>query len=366
MKQKHIVIDARESGTSTGRYIDKLIEHMHHIENAHAISVLTKDSRIEFMKRIAPGFEIVPTKYKEFTFGEQLGFMKQIKALQPDLVHFGMVQQPVLYGGKVVTTMHDLTTIRFRNPAKNPVIFTIKQFVYKWVNKRVAKKSVRIITATEFVKQDIVDYTHIDPNKISITPEAADKITDQSEAIGELTGKQFIMYVGRPLPHKNLERLIDAFGLLQATHPDLQLALIGKKDVLYEQHEQKTNRRGIKNVRFLGFVSEGQLRWLYEHTAAYVFPSLSEGFGLPPLEAMIHGAPVVSSKATCLPEVCGDAAEYFDPSDTKGMAAAIDKVISNEKVRSELIIRGKTQAAKYSWDTTALLTFDIYNEVLHS
>jgi glycosyltransferase involved in cell wall biosynthesis len=172
------------------------------------------------------------------------------------------------------------------------------------------------------------------------------------------------MYVGRPQPHKNLGRLIEAYAQLKQSNPDLKLVLAGKKDALYRQHERAVKRQGITGVVFTGFVSEGQLRWLYEHTAAYVFPSLSEGFGLPPLEAMMHGAPVVSSNATCLPEVNGDAAVYFDPLDVANMAGQIAKVLGSEKLRHDLIAKGRKQAAQYSWRRMAEQTLDVYERVL--
>jgi glycosyltransferase involved in cell wall biosynthesis len=113
-------------------------------------------------------------------------------------------------------------------------------------------------------------------------------------------------------------------------------------------------------------VSEGQLRWLYENCAAYVFPSLSEGFGLPGLEAMVHGAPVVSSNATCLPEVYGEAAHYFDPLDVDDIASKIGETLDNEALRSNLIKKGKEQAAKYSWRRTAEQTLEVYEKALNA
>ena len=107
---KKIVIDARESGTSTGRYVDKLIEYLHKLKPRFEIIILTKPHRLDFFHGIAPDFQAIEANHKEFTFGEQVAFKKQLDALQADLVHFGMVQQPVRYSGKVVTTMHDLTT----------------------------------------------------------------------------------------------------------------------------------------------------------------------------------------------------------------------------------------------------------------
>lgn len=362
----HILIDARESGTSTGRYIDKLIENLHALKPAHRITILAKRNRLAYLKNMAPDFQVVASDVKEFTFAEQLKLKKQIEQLRPDLVHFGMVQQPVLYRGKTVTTMHDLTTVRFRNPAKNALVFCAKQQVYKWVNKRAARKSAAIITPSEFVRQDVAEFCHVAPSKITVTLEAADAISQPAERVTELEDKQFIMYTGRPTPHKNLARLIDAFVLLQRDRPALHLVLAGKIDANYRAHAARVQAAGIPNVVFTDFVSDGQLRWLYENCAAYVFPSLSEGFGLPGLEAMVHGAPVVSSNATCLPEVYGDAAHYFDPLDVSGIAAKIGDVLSNEALRSNLIQKGRAQAATYSWRRMAQQTLDVYETALEN
>ncbi len=361
-----IVIDARESGTTTGRYIDKLIEHLAKLPSEHKFTVLTKEHRIGYLKKMAPKFNIVECPFAEFSFHEQIDLLKQIRDLEPDLVHFGMVQQPVLYKGKVVTTMHDLTTTRFRNPDKNWLVFAIKQKIYKWVNKRVARKSDSIITPTEFVKDDVARYARINSRKITVTYEAADPIKEKAEPYKDLEGQQFIMYLGRPMPHKNLDRLVDAFALLRQQHPDLKLALVGKSDPNYKALQKRTEHKSVKNVIFTDFVSDGQLRWLYEHTSAYIFPSLSEGFGLPGLEAMVAGAPVVSSNATCLPEVYKDGAEYFDPYSIEDMASAIHKVISDDKLSKQLIRQGKVVASKYSWDRTAQETLDVYNQVLEN
>lgn len=361
---KKIIIDARESGTTTGRYIDKLIEYLHQIKPGYKIVVLTKKHRLEFMHKLAPRFTVIECPYKEFSFAEQLGFLWQLYKLKPDLVHFGMVQQPILYFGKVVTTMHDLTAARFPNPAKNWLVFKMKQRVYRWVNKIVARKSTAIIAPTEFVRNDVAKFAHINSRKIIVTYEAADAITDKPEPVEGLENARFIMYVGRPQPHKNLPRLIEAFAVLKQENPSLKLVLAGKKDVLYKRIERDVEKLQIPDVIFTGFVSEGQLRWLYEHTAAYVFPSLSEGFGLPPLEAMKHGAPVVSSNATCLPEVNGDAAEYFDPLDVQAMAMAIGRVLTSRTRAITLCERGYAQVKKYSWRRMAEQTLKVYEDIL--
>lgn len=361
---KHIVIDARESGTSTGRYIDKLVEYLHKIGVGHKVTVLTRRKRVDFMKKIAPKFTVLSTRVKEFTFAEQIKLLKQVKALEPDLVFFPAAQQPILYRGKVVTTIQDLTTVRFRNPSKNWLIFTIKRWVYIWLNKVVGRKSTLLITPSEFVKDDFAKFARVNSRKITVTHESADKISGKPEPIDELVGKQFIMYVGRPMPHKNLDRLIAAFEKLRQTHPHLRLVLAGKKDSLYRQLEKTVLARGIKNVIFTDFISEGQLRWLYENTAAYVFPSLSEGFGLPGLEAMRHGAPVVSSDATCLPEINQDAALYFDPQNVDDMASKIEQMITDKKLRAKYIAAGSKVVKQYSWERMARQTLEVFNQAL--
>lgn len=358
----HVVIDARESGTSTGRYVDKLIEHMHALQPKHRITLITKPHRVAFLQDLAPNFSVAQTAVKEFGLGEQITFKQQIERLKPDLVHFAMVQQPVLYRGRVVTTMHDLTTARFRNPAKNSFVFWIKQRVYIWANRRVARKSLAIFTPSEFVKKDVAAFCCVSPEKIVVTLEAAEPITDTAVPIAALEGEQFIMYTGRPTPHKNLERLISAHAQLRLSHPELLLVLVGKKDANYERHAENVRREGLEGVVFTGFVQDGELRWLYENCTAYVFPSLSEGFGLPGLEAMAHGAPVVSSNATCLPEIYGDAAEYFDPHDVADMAAKISGVVDDTAKRSSLIQAGHRRVSKFSWDRMALQTLDQYEK----
>lgn len=359
-----IVIDARESGTSTGRYIDNLITQLHALKPTFEITILAKPGHAAYFKKETPDFPVIAATYKEFTLGEQLGFRRQLESLKPDLVHFGKDHQPILYKGKVVTTMHDLTTARFTNPAKFWPVFKCKQFVYKWVVKRVAHKSAAILTGSQFVKDDLVNFTGVSPDKITVTYEAAEPIKETAEPVAGLADKQFLMYVGRPTPHKNLERLIAAFAQLQAQHPDLLLVLAGKKDANYKRIEKTVQNQNIRGVVFAGFVSEGQLRWLYEHCAVYVFPSLSEGFGLPGLEAMAHGAPVASSNATCLPEIYGEAAHYFDPLNVQNMADTIAEILTNQALRAALIQNGKTQVKKYSWRRMAEQTLAVYNQLL--
>jgi glycosyltransferase involved in cell wall biosynthesis len=141
--------------------------------------------------------------------------------------------------------------------------------------------------------------------------------------------------------------------------------LAGKKNKAYKSYLKFIDALELSDrVVLTGFIPDGQLKWAMQNARAYIYPSLSEGFGLPPLEAMLNGTPVVASNATCIPEVCGEAAAYFDPLDVEDMATAINKVITNEKRRAELIAKGHQQVKKYSWRRMAEETLAVYKEVL--
>jgi len=365
-----IVIDARELRTSSGRYVERLLHYLQQVDREHEYVVLLKPEDADGWQPTNPNFSTEVTPVKEFTFSEQTTLNRQITNINADLVHFPFAQQPIFYRDTSVTTIQDLTAIRFGNPTKNPLVFAIKQQVYRWVIKRAARKSKLLITPTEFVKKDVAAYAHVPLEKITVTLESADPIPDSPAPPKNIQGhdlqkSKYIMYVGRPQPHKNLWRLIEAHALLRRRYPDLLLVLVGKKDAMYGLIEERARRAGLLDgVVFTGFASEAELKWLYQHTQAYVFPSLSEGFGLPPLEAMHCDAPVVASDATCIPEVLGDAAYYFNALDPADIAAKVGKVLDDPALRASLIARGQKQAAKYSWRRMAEQTLAVYNKAL--
>ena len=361
-----IVIDAREYPTSTGRYIRKLIENLEKLKSEHKFVILLLPKDFDAYQPNNKNFTKLAAPFPEFSFSEQIGFLRFIRNLKPDLVHFCMIQQPILYSGLSITTAHDLTTVRFRNPATPLLLFKIKQLAYSAVILRMARHSKKVITPSLYVKNDLASFAHVNAEKIIYTHESADQITVAPEAYEKLENKKFLMFVGRVLPHKNITRLLDAFKILQKNNPALHMVFVGKKDILLENHLTYAKKHGIKNVLATGYVTEGQLRWLYENCAVYTFPSLSEGFGLPSLEAMVHGAPVASSDATCLPEVNGDAAHYFNPLDVEDMARKINDILIDEKLRKDLIKKGSEQVKKYSWERMAKQTLEVYDKVLKS
>lgn len=360
-----IVIDARELRTSTGRYVERLLYYLQNVDKKNEYLVLLKPADFDSWEPASPNFKKILCPYKEFTFGEQLGFAWQLYSLKANLVHFGMTHQPIMYLKKTVTTVHDLTTVRFRNPAKNWAVFKFKQWVYRGVVWIVAHKSERIITPSEFVKQDLAHYAKIRLSKIAVTNEAADRIEEKPEPIKELEGKDFLLYVGRALPHKNLKVAVDAFQEVKWNHPGLRLVFAGKVDANYRKLEAYAKSKKVADVVFTDFVTDPQLRWLYEKSRAYVFPSLSEGFGLPGLEAMLYDLPVLSSRATCLPEIYKDAAIYFDPKSSKDLALKMQQLLDDPELAKKMAAAGRKLVKQYSWQKMAEETHEIYLKILN-
>ncbi len=228
-------------------------------------------------------------------------------------------------------------------------------------------KSTRVIVPTHYVAKDLKTLYPFSGHKIDVTYEATEPPIHEPGQPLEGIKKPFIMHVGSPFPHKNVKHLIQAFELLDLDYPDLDLVLVGKKEYYFKELEAWAKPRpSYESIKFTGFVEDNELKWLYENAEAFVLPSLSEGFGLPGLEAMSHGCPLISSNATCMPEVYEDAAQYFNPTDLKDTVAAIKKVLGNTEFRKKLIARGRTQTEKYSWQTMAEQTLEVYDAALEA
>lgn len=356
-----IVIDARSRG-STGRYAERLLHHLQSIDHDNEYFVLVKSE--QDWRPTAENFAQVVADVKDYSWQEQIRLLRTIKSLQPDVVHFTMPQQPVLYRGRTVTTVHDLTMLRFHNINGNRLVYLLKLTVFRQLLFRVARKSEAVIAPTEWVKMDIEQTLKVNPAKIHVTHEAADPILAEARSVEALQDKNFILFNGNVQPHKNVRRLIEAYKRIKVSHPDLLLVIAGK---LGEQGVRLQAEVGsITGIVFLGFVPDDELKWLMKNAQAYVYPSLSEGFGLPGLEAMLLDTPVVSSNATCLPEVYRDAAHYFDPLDVSDMAAKIMDVLTDGPLRDKLIHNGRHLLNAYDWRNLAKQTLSVYESVIRS
>lgn len=362
----HIAIDARIINSSTGTYVERLLHYLEQLKTNHTYSVIVPTKDKDYWVPTNPNFTIVTADFANYSLAEQFGFMTFLNKLNADLVHFCMPQQPLGYRGRSVTTFHDLTLLRTYNSDKNWLLFHLKQFIGSFVFRRVAHKTTHIITPSEYTKQDLLrTFRSLPSDKITVSYEAAD-IT-----IGELQPyahpyKTFILYVGQQSDYKNIRRLGDAHQKLLKTQPDLGLILVGKLNDSAKKNKAYFEQKGYTNILFTDFIPNAQRDWLYTKAVAYVFPSLVEGFGLPGLEAMAYGTPVVSSNASCLPEIYGRAAHYFDPLDTVDMARALTDVTTRTSLQKQLRTAGTAQHKKYSWKKMARETQAVYDDALNS
>lgn len=365
---KHIVIDARIRRASTGRPLDRLVEQLQDLDQFHRYTILVQPD--DTWKMRAKNFHTLPCPYPQFSLNplHQLGFAWQLYRLRPDLVHFGMTQQPLLYFGNIVTMTHDLNMFNFVRRGTTPIlIYRLKIELYRFLVRWSHMKSKRITVPTQWVADEVAKFQPSTKKKLVVTYESGELPKTGAAQKPAAVGKedQFIMYLGTAFPHKNLGRLVEGFGILHKRHPRLKLVLVGKTEKHYEELAQKVQALPYaKDVIITGFLPDEETKWLYEHCQAYVFASLAEGFGLPALEAMGYKAPVVSSSASCMPEVYGNAAHYFDPLDPENLAAKVEDVLNDKKLRDTLIKNGLEQIKKYSWHKFSEETLIIYKELL--
>ncbi len=333
-----------------------------------------------------------------YSFAEQLRLPFIFGRENLDLLHVPFFNIPIFYPGKIAVTIHDLTIHRFstaRATTRWLPFNLLKRLIYRFVFLVALKRSTVIFTPTEFVKQDLLrEYGWLDESKIIITYEGVGLLNPKSEIrnpkqIQNSNDQNFkkrqilasydveepyFLYVGSMYPHKNLKRLVEAFRIVSEEYPELSLVLVGKLDYFQRRlkKEIEINEYEILNKTCVvfpaftadnGYVSDEDLAVLYENALAFVFPSLSEGFGLPPLEAMQFGTPVCASSVTAVPEVCGDAALYFDPGDVEDIAAKLKGIVKNSKLRKELVRKGYKNLERFSWEKMAKKTLDGYRKV---
>jgi glycosyltransferase involved in cell wall biosynthesis len=233
------------------------------------------------------------------------------------------------------------------------------------------RRAARIVTISESSKRDIVRYYGVRPEKIVVTPLAAGqqyKPQPANEVARVLhahnLGGRYVLAVGNKQPRKNLSRLVRAFSSIALEMPDVTLVIVGQSGWQGSDVEQTVKSLGLNTrVRFTGFVPETDLPALYSGADVFCYPSLYEGFGLPPLEAMACGAPTITSSTSSLPEVVGDAALTVDPLSVEEMAGALRSLLADSTKREEYGRRALRQAALFSWDKTARLTRDAYDQV---
>ncbi|MBC7764697.1 glycosyltransferase, partial [Microbacteriaceae bacterium] len=212
----HIAIDARVINSGTGTYVAKLLEYLQEIDHNNTYSVLVREKDKDYWKPVAPNFTVRVAEFDNYSFAEQLGYKKLLDELNPDLVHFCMPQQPLFYKGARVTTMHDMTLLNTYNTDKNWLVFHAKQFVGRFVWKRIATLSDHVIAISQNTKREYQEFSHIPDEKISVVYESGEVLKGELQPYDTLPFSDFIMYVGQQPDFKNIRRLMDAHQLLLA------------------------------------------------------------------------------------------------------------------------------------------------------
>lgn len=358
-------IDARFVGTpgGIGRYTEELIRHLGEIDSENEyVLFLRSRGRPQMTTLInADRAKIVITDVLWYTLAEQLRMPAIIDRERLDLVHFPHWNVPLGVRTPFVLTIHDL--ILFDHPSRrattqDPLRYMAKSFGHRIVIRNAVRRARKIISPSEYTKRRILERFHIAEEKIVVIPEGVRQLFAPVPSPQSLVPR--VLYVGNAYPHKNLERLLAAFADVRKKIPDAELLIAGNDDYFFK----RTSKIGGEGVRFIGGPSDEDLENLYASARLFVIPSLVEGFGLTPLEAMARGIPVAASRGGALPEVLGEAAMYFDPERTDEMARVIVEVMTDEGARRELVVRGSQQAARYSWRRAAILTRGVYQATI--
>lgn len=391
-KPRIIGIDARfygPIGKGLGRYTQEVVDNV--------IKLLLEDSDINFVIFLSAenfsdfncdGIKVkkVLIKSRWYTFAEQIEFPYRLWQEKVSLVHFPHFNVPAFITTPFVVTIHDLILTKFptyRATTLHPLFYWFKDKAYRIVISLAVSRAKKIITVSNFTKNDLIEQFKVKASKIIVTYEGVANLDNSDASLFSMKpdnekilahyniSTPFLLYVGNAYPHKNLEGLINIFGKLKVNHPDLRLVLVGKEDYFYNRVQEFASHHNFwqpanhnSPVTFPGYIPDADLRVIFENARAYVFPSLYEGFGLPPLEAMAHGCPVISSNRASMPEILGDAAVYFNPEDESEAVNAISNVLLDNNRRQEMINLGYAQAKKYSWWECASATSKIYLDIL--
>lgn len=374
-----IGIDARFFGTSgkgLGRYTQKLVEELEKIDHNNQYYIFLNSHNFDEYTPKNPNFHKVLANIPWYSWQEQIIFPRILSKYKLDLVHFLHFNIPLFYRRPYFVTIHDLILLEYptRKASKlNSIMYWVKNLAYRLVIMNSVYTAKRIITISKYTEQSIYKHFHIPKNKMAMIYEGVDlerfnplNAQDFNFKKFNIKPNRYILYVGNVYPHKNIERLIDVFYKLKQKRDidkDLQLVLVGKKDYFFENIKKQVQTLNLeKSVIFTGYVPDEELISLYENSLFYVFPSLYEGFGLPPLEAIALGAPIAISNATCLPEIFGENIEYFDPKSEENMEKVLYEFIQDSTKREAQKKYHQSILNKYSWSDMAEKTKKLYNK----
>jgi glycosyltransferase involved in cell wall biosynthesis len=366
-----IAIDARKlRDYGIGTYIRNLLRHLARLDARNEYVIICRPEDAHFTAELGENFRPLPERSRPYSVREQLAVPLDLRREGVDMFHAPHYVLPPLTPCRSIVTIHDCIHLRFPQYLPNRLGYAYAR-TSLWV---AAHRSARILTVSDASKRDILEYFHIPESKVSVIYNAIDERFSEEPAADEVMrvreryqlNDPFILYAGNIKPHKNLERVIEAFHIIRRGELEhVKLLIIGDEISKYAALRRTVHRHKLhKHVRFFGFVPDATLAILYRLARVFVFPSLYEGFGLPPLEAMASGTPVITSNLSSLPEVTGDAAMLIDPYETDAIAGAMRRVLLDDRLREDMCERGLARAREFSWGRSVQRVKEIYDEVL--
>lgn len=364
-----IAIDTRKlHDFGIGTYVTNLVRGLSRLDHDHEYRLICNPADEGFVQSLGKNFQAVPDVAGNYSVREQFAIPLDLWRAKVDLFHAPHYVLPPLVPNKCVVTIHDCIHLRFPQYLPNRIAHLYAQYFMA----SAAKKAKRILTVSDASKRDIIHFLRTPADKIDVVYNGFDeRLTATSEDVARVRDRfqldaPFVLYAGNIKPHKNVDRLIEAFAKLRARGlGHVNLLIIGDEISKYSGLRRLVHRHQIRQqVRFLGFVSTDTLAALYRLASAFVFPSLYEGFGLPPLEAMASGTPVITSNTSSLPEVVGDAALLIDPLNADEIADAMVRVLTDASLRADLVQRGFERVKQFSWDVAVRRTHGIYMDVI--
>ena len=368
-----IAIDARKwRDYGIGTYVRNLVRRLAHLDRETTYFLFCDRGDQATLRDLAENFVPVVDGSAGYGVQEHVTIPLKLRKLGVDLLHSPHYVLPLLCRQRSVVTIHDCIHLLFPEYLPNRMA---PRYARAMMGSAI-RRSDLVLTVSEASRRDILDfYPWASADRVEVVPNAIDEAIledpgeEEMERVREryqIRGR-FVLYAGNIKPHKNLERLIAAFGRLKERpgHDDVKLLIIGDEINKYAGLRRSVEAAGVRqDVRFFGFVPLRTLAALYRLASAFAFPSLYEGFGLPPLEAMACGTPVVTSRLSSLPEVVGDAALLVDPYSVDEIADALERVLGDDALRADLVARGRERVSHFSWDRSVRKVHASYMKVL--
>ena len=372
-----IAIDIRRTTEfGVGTYVRNVIRALGRLDHENKYLLIGRPEKVQEVGPLPSNFHFIPLTAPERTVEGYREFRIALKRLNCDLLHVpNLFSIPRALPCPYVMTVHDMLEHMARARERNG----FWRSLHFQLTRRVLRRAERIFAVSNFTRNEIEKLFEIPSDKIEVVYNAIDERFlhgHASAAERELIAERyqvtypFLLYTGRVSPHKNVVRMIEAFSALKTelekdqAYPDLKLIIIGDDLSGNPDLRRTVIRSGVQNdVRFLGFVPIEVLRIFYDQAKIFLFPSLYEGFGLPPLEAMAHGTPVVTSNVSSLPEVVGNAAVLVNPENVFEIMRAIHRVLTDQELRDRMKERGYRQVTKFSWEESVRRIVQTYEEI---